>query len=128
MNAIRRLVPLVALLPLAGCVLAIGNTPDDEGATGKRLKSIEQRLGALEKKCGVCEMGDDKCVVIDGKAGAFMPMGGKARIVIVNSDTGGKRIIEAKDIEMEVEEADEKEMKELDDSVLKELLKEKGAK
>ena len=55
MTAIRRLLPLAAALLLPGCVLAVGNTPDEGGAVGKRLSAIEKRIGALEEKCDGCE-------------------------------------------------------------------------
>ena len=72
---------LSLVLPLAGCVLAIGNSPDDEGAQGKRLKAIEKRLEALEAKLGPCI---PTTFTMDG-GGMVMP-GGKGTIVISGPD------------------------------------------
>ena len=83
----RNTVAMLALaVPLSGCVLAIGNSPDEEGATGKRLKAIETRLDALEKRSNGTMPG---MISFDGN-GKAMPVG-NATIVLSGSD--GKPIL-----------------------------------
>jgi len=102
MKAIRRILPLAALLPLGGCVLAIGNTPEEGGPVGKRLSAIEKRLDALEK--------GNACFMPGGAmpAGAFTIQGGECGDMKV---MGGKVIFigpDGKKTEMNLGEGDMK--------------------
>lgn len=100
MKTLVRLLSLAAILPLAGCVLAIGNTPDDEGGgVGKRLSAVEKRLGALEEKCGACSM--MKCIEVkamDGKGAKEVKFeGGK---VLISTSEGKPMVIDLEKCDM----------------------------
>ena len=124
MKGIVRVLSVALLLPAAGCVLAVGNTPDEGGAMGKKVSALEKRVGALEEKCGACA--GMECIrlgVMDGKGGtAMMRMGelkmeGKGgKIVLVGPD--GKQteieIGEGGMIQIE-EEGEEDEMGEMEE-------------
>lgn len=117
MKTLVRLLSVAAILPLAGCVLAIGNTPDEEGGgVGKRLSALEKRLGALEEKCGACaggqcmqlgmmngksmmkvmKMGEMK---VEGKDGKFLVTGQDGKPIVIDlekCDMGGMVMVEEK--------------------------------